>query len=53
MNADLLAHLDDDTPCGRCGHAHGWHAANDHTDCRHGFGTPDQCECTRWEEPIA
>lgn len=50
----FLEDLDDDTPCGRCGHAHGWHAAiNDFTDCRHDYGTPDQCECPRWEEPIA
>jgi hypothetical protein len=47
--------IDNETPCGRCGHDMGWHRWPGRTftpECLEAAGTPDSCECPNYQEPI-
>jgi len=44
----LVGHIDDDTVCGNCGHAAGWHDFG-LNGCNNAWDTPDSCECCLFE----
>lgn len=49
--AALRAHVDDETPCGWCGHDKGWHTPVTLDACNEGHDTPDECFCPGWQDP--